>query len=452
MKSLFLRIFLWFCGATAAIVCVIGAGFLLDSPGALMTNWRDLGHGAIISSGRISIESYERGGQAEVARYFRSLAQDLGWRATLFDSSAHELSGSGFSPGTTAIADLLSRSEGEVAIFARQRCAGVQLRSPRGRAYVFLAIMPPREAGFWGRAFVGSFIVAGCFLCYLLARHVTQPAVHLRSLTSRFSRGDLAARITLPSLLERKDEYGELARDFNRMASRIESLIKAQQRLIADVSHELRSPITRLRLALGLMRRNKEGDLRTSLARMEREVERLNVLIAQLLTLSRLECLDQPPPMEPIDLSALVQEIAVDADFEATSMDRSVRLVECAACSMLGAADLLRSAVENAVRNAIKYTAPGTHVIVRLVRANGNRTATIMVEDCGPGVPDRDLPHVFEPFYRADESRERQSGGAGLGLAITQQVVTLHGGSVGAANRESGGLELRITLPVSDAF
>ncbi len=253
-------------------------------------------------------------------------------------------------------------------------------------------------------------------------------------------------------MLQRHDEIGGLARDFNQMASRIETLMKAQKRLIADVSHELRSPITRLSLAIGLMKRRGECDSRVSMSRMEREVERLDALIAQLLTLSRLECLGQPPPMEPIELNSLVQEIAMDADFEATNMDRGVRLLECAACSVRGVRDLVHSAVENVVRNALRYTDPNTQVDIRLLRANGNETATIVVEDHGPGVPAHALDHMFEPFYRVDDARDRRSGGAGLGLAITQQIVMLHGGSVQAANREAGGLEMRITLPVSNGF
>jgi two-component system sensor histidine kinase CpxA len=235
------------------------------------------------------------------------------------------------------------------------------------------------------------------------------------------------------------------------MASRIETLLQAQRRLIADVSHELRSPITRLSLALGLMRRHRDGDPRTSLARMEREVERLNTLIGQLLTLSRLESLDQPPPMESMDLEALVQEVAADADFEATHMHRSVRLVESHPCSMRGARDLLRSAIENVVRNALKYTPPDGQVLIRLLSGPANGAAHIVVEDHGPGIPADALQHVFEPFYRVDEARDRRSGGVGLGLAIARQIVTLHGGSIGAINREAGGLEMRITLPVSQA-
>jgi signal transduction histidine kinase len=226
--------------------------------------------------------------------------------------------------------------------------------------------------------------------------------------------------------------------------------MKAQRRLIADVSHELRSPLTRLSLALGLIRRRKEGDAwGPDIARMEREVERLNTLIGQLLTLSRLESVDRPPPMEMLDLSALVREISADANFEAASMNCGVQLVECAACSMLGSRDLVRSAVENVVRNALKYTRPNTDVLIRLLRVNEEPTATIVVQDHGPGAPTQALAHLFEPFYRVDDARDRGSGGAGLGLAITQQIVRLHGGSVQAVNQQAGGLELRVTLPLA---
>jgi signal transduction histidine kinase len=197
------------------------------------------------------------------------------------------------------------------------------------------------------------------------------------------------------------------------------------------------------------VRRRKNEDAGLSLARMEREVERLNILIDQLLTLSRLESQSQPLPMEMFDLSALVKEIAADAEFEAAAIDRNVQLQECAAYTIMGARDLVRSAVENVVRNAVKYTRPESPVLIHLVRGSGNQAA-IVVEDEGPGVPADALGHIFEPFYRVDEARDRQSGGAGLGLAIVKQIVALHGGSVTAANRTTRGLALRIVLPISN--
>ncbi|MCC6861185.1 MAG: HAMP domain-containing protein [Bryobacterales bacterium] len=444
MKSLFLKMFLWFCGAMIAIVAITIAGLVLDSPGMLATSWRALGEGAVVAIGRTSVESYERGGQAELARYFSLLAQDAGMRAALLDSHNREVSRLGFSPPPGVLADLRSRPEGELAI-SRPGIAAVRLRGGGGASYVFAAVLPAREKSTWARTFLGLIILAGGLLCYLLARHISAPVVHLRALTAKVSGGELAVRVTAPSALRRRDEIGGLSRDFNQMASRIETLMKAQQKLLADVSHELRSPITRLSLALGLMRRRGDPDAGGSLARMEREVERLNALIGQLLTLSRLECLSQPPPMEVFDLCALVREIASDADFEAAGLDRGVELAECEPCPVLGARDLIASAIENVVRNAVRYTKPNTRVTVRLARRGG--AAVVVVEDEGPGVPEGELVHIFEPFYRVSEARERNTGGSGLGLAITHQVVSLHGGSVSAGNRLSGGLEIRITLP-----
>ncbi len=447
MKSLFVRMLLWFCAANGILIGAIVLGYAWSNPDQLPYVWPRVGKGAIVSAGRTAVETYERGGQIQLALYFESLEQDTALKAALYDASGREVSGSDSGPALPSA--LFSHSEGQLMMRLRGHLAGVRLRGSDGQEYAFVATVPRRVVtGFWSRAFMGSLILTGAVLCYLLARHVTAPVVHIRAVTSRFSRGDLAARITMPGLLGREDEVGGLARDFNQMASRIETLMKAQQRLIADVSHELRSPITRLSLALGLVRRRKEGDVGGSIARMEREVERLNVIIGQLLTLSRLESLNEPPPMERLDLSALVKEISADADFEAASMDRSVQLVECAPCSTRGARDLLRSAVENVVRNAVKYTSPNTEVLIRLVRVNGDAKAAIVVEDQGPGVPEQALDHVFEPFYRADEARDRRSGGAGLGLAITHQILTLHGGSIRAVNRASGGLEMRMTLPV----
>lgn len=453
MKSLFLRIFLWFCGGTVVLLFVIGAGFLMDSPGAMAAPWWRLGQGAIVSAGRVAVERYEQGGAEAAERYFRQLNQDTGLRVALYDGNGRLLSGSANSTPGTPLPDLLAGPLDQLTILPIRGMGGVRLTGAGGRPYGFVAVIPRRERfGGWSRTFLFTFLLTSGLLCYLLARHLTSPVVHLRTLTSRFSHGDLAARVTQPALLERKDEVGGLARDFNDMAARIETLLNAQRRLIADVSHELRSPLTRLSLALGLIRRRGDTVSPTSMARMEREVHRLNTLIGQLLTLSRLEALDQPPPMEPIDLAALVQEIAIDAGFETTSSDRGVRLVECAACTMTGARDLLRSAIENVVRNALKYTNPGTVVQIRLARPSGSHTATIVVEDEGPGVPQEDLSHIFEPFYRVQQARERQSGGAGLGLAIAQHVVSLHGGSVSASNRVAGGLELRITLAVDSVF
>ena len=242
-----------------------------------------------------------------------------------------------------------------------------------------------------------------------------------------------------------------MARDFNDMAIRIENLMMGQKRLLADVSHELRSPLTRMQLALTLLRRNVGVEANPSIDRIGRDMERLNSMIQQLLVLSRLECAATPPPMEKLELGEIVTEIVADAAFEAQSMNCSVRLMECCPSAVLGERGLLRGAVENVIRNAVRYTKPDTEVRVRLYRPEGAGQAVITVADSGPGVLESELSHIFEPFYRVGEARERESGGVGLGLAITHQVVNLHGGSVRAYNLPGGGLEVQIAILLADA-
>jgi two-component system sensor histidine kinase CpxA len=445
MRSLFLRLFLWFCATGVLLFVALAVAWAFANPDQLPFAWPSIGRGAIVSAARVAIESYERGGKAELTSYLDSLHRDTGMWSALLDPSGHVLNGN--SP-TPEIPDstLVARSSG-LAILPGH-IAAIRLPGVSGVTYTFVAGLPRRErSGFWSRTFLTSFILTGGLLCYFLARHITSPVVHLRTVTAQFSDGALSTRVTSPAVLNRRDEIGGLAADFNRMAARIESLMRAQQRMIADVSHELRSPLTRLSLALGLVERRAGTDSRQSLTRMKCELERLNALITQLLTLSRLECLEQPLPRETIDLRAMLQEIAADADFEAANMDRSVRLLDSDNCSIRGSHDLARSAIENVVRNALKYTDPNTDVTIQLLCRNNSGTATIIVEDCGPGIPVHALEHIFEPFYRVDEARDRRTGGVGLGLAIAYRIVALHGGSIHASNREGGGLEMRINLP-----
>jgi two-component system sensor histidine kinase CpxA len=228
------------------------------------------------------------------------------------------------------------------------------------------------------------------------------------------------------------------------MAERIESLIEAQRRLLGDISHELRSPLARLSVALGLARRQAGDRAASSLDRMEREAERLNDLIGQLLSLSRLESGAERIDSHKIDLARLVREVAEDADFEARSRNRSVRILSVDECSVEGNHRLLASAIENVVRNAARHTAEGTQVEISL---RCNDRARIVVRDHGEGVPESMLGNIFRPFYRVEDARDRQSGGSGLGLAITERAVRLHGGEVRAENAEGGGLIIEISLP-----
>ena len=237
------------------------------------------------------------------------------------------------------------------------------------------------------------------------------------------------------------------------MAERIESLVMSQHRLLGDISHELRSPLARLSVALGLARQNA-GEATPAITsahnRIEREIERLNELIGQLLTLTRLETDAERLETARIDLRELVNLIVEDADFEARNRNRNVRLLTDEECHVTGNAELLRSAIENVVRNAVRYTAEHTSVEVALRCSSiGDPGVRISVRDHGKGVPEEALTEIFRPFYRLTEARDRQTGGTGLGLAIAERAVCLHGGTVRATNASDGGLVVEIKLPAA---
>jgi two-component system, OmpR family, sensor histidine kinase CpxA len=274
--------------------------------------------------------------------------------------------------------------------------------------------------------------------------------VKLRAATRRVAGGDLKARVG-PAIGKRRDELADLGRDFDLMAERIESLMMAQHRLVSDISHELRSPLARLGVALELARQRAGDEAKSPLDRIEREADRLNELIEQLLTLSKLEIGNQPAPGRPVDLELLVRQIASDADYEARDRNRVARVVASESWVTTGSEELLRRAVENVVRNAVRYTAENTEVEISL-RREPPSLAVITVRDHGPGAPESSLMDIFRPFYRVADARDRQTGGVGLGLAIAERAVKLHGGTVSASNAPDGGLIVEIKLPAAPLF
>jgi signal transduction histidine kinase len=232
--------------------------------------------------------------------------------------------------------------------------------------------------------------------------------------------------------------------------ARLEALLTSQQLLFRNLSHELRSPLARVQVALGLLRQHTGTEAARYLERIDREVDRLNRLIGQMLTLARLESGVEVAQGEVCDLRALVQEVGADGHFEAQARQGAVTLVAAEACRVAGNTELLHSAIENVVRNAVRYTTAGTTTEVPM---SGHATpagphAVIEVRDYGPGVPEAELAHLFQPFYRLTPARGPQPDGAGLGLAITARVVQLHGGTLAAANAPGGGLRVTIRLPM----
>jgi two-component system sensor histidine kinase CpxA len=242
----------------------------------------------------------------------------------------------------------------------------------------------------------------------------------------------------------RKDEIGEVGLAFNHMAERISLLVSNQQRLFRDISHELRTPLARQQIALELLARKLPDTEHQSLHRIEREIERMNALIDQVLTLLRLEQNDQSPTIETYDLSHLLCKLIQDAQFEAQSKDQ-VHLQQPDNNLLTGQPELVSRAVENILRNAMRYTPNNAGVFLQV--DNYKDTVVIRIEDEGEGVPEDSLKHLFEPFYRVESSRNQQIGGYGVGMAIAEQAIRAQGGTIEAINRVTGGLRVDITLP-----
>ena len=299
-----------------------------------------------------------------------------------------------------------------------------------GRANWFFWYLQPAHLG---------VLALAVLLCYALAYHLTAPLRRLRNAVDRFGRGELDARAEE----SRRDELGDLAGSFNRMADHIQTLRAAERRLLLDISHELRSPLARLSVAVELARSGEPGGL--PLDRIQKEADRLNTLITQLLEVTRVEGDDTQRKLERVRLDELVGGLVDDCSIEAQARGCSLEFSKPAAVSMDGDSELLRRAIENVMRNAIRYAPPASKVEIGV--ENGGERARVRVRDYGPGVPADALPKLFDPFYRVDSDRSRFRGGVGLGLSIARRAIELHRGTLRASNA-SPGLLVEIDLPV----
>ncbi len=451
MRSLFLKIFLSFWLAQALFVVLAILVTLALGPPPASPRWEYL-RSSVASQ---VVAAFERGGETEGRNSLEELQKSLHLRAYMFDDQGEEISRR---PVPEWARQVLHgeqpRSKGAFPWRPSERFVSQPVVGASGRRYTLVAELPPGRPVFFAEHRIHGLgivvaIVSSGLVCYLLAWYLTAPVIKLRAATRRLAGGNLSARAGAPANRGR-DEIAGLVRDFDSMAERLENLVNAQSRLLKDISHELRSPLARLNVALGLVRQRTGPEAETALERIELEAGRLNELIGRLLTISRLEDAGEPLQKFPLRLGELVREIAQDADFEAQSRNRRVNCVIVEECPILGNASLLRSAIENVVRNATRYTREGSAVEVRLEQAGGSNgpEALVRVADSGPGVPEEALDKLFRPFYRLDDARGRETGGVGLGLAITERAMRLHGGSVRAANRPEGGLLVELRLPL----
>lgn len=450
MKSLFLKIFLSFWVAQALFIVLAMAVTLALRPRS--STWEALRTTALNDA----VSAYEEGGSHQLRQYLENLEATQHVRAYLFNEQGEEMSHRGAPDWAVRLASGGPRLPRDGVVFPPPPVQRESRASSDGNhRYTLVMGMPPGPRVFFGPrglplpGLIIAVLSSG-LVCYFLAWYMTKPVTRLRAATQQLAGGDLTARAGVPDN-RRHDEIGGLVRDFDTMATRLENLVKAQSRLLNDISHELRSPLARLNVALGLARQRSGPESAAMLERIELEAARLNELIGRLLTLARMEDGEQRIPSTPVLLDEVILTVTEDAEFEAQARHCHVHgEIPEGSWAVRGDASLLHSAIENVVRNAIRYTREGSTVEVRLEKRgnDGLAEAVVQVADCGDGVPADALEKLFQPFYRLDDARGRHTGGVGLGLAITERAVRFHGGRVAAMNRPEGGLIVEIHLPL----
>jgi two-component system sensor histidine kinase CpxA len=444
-RSLFLKIFLWF---GAVVLTFIVGTFIVGEMMRPEPPMRRPLDPILDVYAKDASAVYERGGQAALIVYLDRVQSESHLRLFLFDSKLQELTGRRMPATAPNVARKVLETKlpqsaaehGSAPLVARP------VLSDGGSQYVLIAELAHPPEPFHPLMHLLAIVLTGGLFCYWLARHLTSPVAKLRAATRELASGNLSARVG-PTLGKRRDELASLAADFDEMAEKIQSLVDSQRRLLGDISHELRSPLARLNVALELARQRSGAAATSALERIQLEAENLNEMIGQLLTLTRLESGAEEIRKTEFDLALLVSAVTDDADFEARSRKRSVKFEAAEACVIAGNEHLLRRAIENVVRNAVQYTAEATAVEVKLECLDKQGAAVITVRDHGAGVPENALTEIFRPFYRVDDARDREAGGVGLGLAIAERAVRSHSGKVEAINASDGGLVVTISLP-----
>ncbi|MFC1694619.1 ATP-binding protein [Pseudomonadota bacterium] len=329
----------------------------------------------------------------------------------------------------------------------------VDFQDAEGKNYTILTVnrtppatlLAPGPQGTALRLVAAAAISA--LISYFLARSLVTPLEELRRASRKIAAGDLATRVskTMPG---RQDEIGQLATDFDVMTSRLQAMQQANRRLLQDVSHELRSPLARLSVALEIARKKGAGGIESELDRIALEGERLESLVNDVLGMLRESSETAARLDDDLDLTILLNDLVEIVNYEVPEGKPGISWQAPESCVFRGDRELLWRAVENLLRNALRFTDPDRGVQLSLQVSKRKSRARIMVRDYGCGVPEAELEKIFEPFYRVQESRERGTGGHGLGLSIAANAVQRHGGSILAVNAEGGGLLVTISLPL----
>ena len=400
-----------------------------------------------------AVRTYEAGGPEAFARFSQRDVANKTEQLFLLDGFYRDVL---LRPLTSDGLRVARAAKNGQLLMLRNDIAAYRFISPSGHPYILMLYLKPslRKLGDvllgQGLPYTISLILLVTLLCFALAYHIAAPIHTIQSTARRVAQGDLKARVPA-SVSRRFDELSALAKDFDSMVGRLDLLIQTQKNLLNSVSHELRSPLARINLSVALLKKRYSEDSDDMFQRLDRDVTRIDLLVGQLLTLSRLEAGLSSAEREGVDLTQLVEAAAADSNFEAEASGKSVSFRTTDEI-ILGNADphALRSACENVIRNAVRFTQPGTvvEVVLEVQQGTLGRLAIVTIRDYGPGVPEESLQAIFAPFYRIGGDPEGADGN-GLGLAIASEAIRLHHGTIGAANLRPTGLEITIRLPIA---
>jgi two-component system sensor histidine kinase CpxA len=447
MHSLFLRIFVLFWLAMALIVgASIATTFTIAAREYEPPDLQRRPNAAIQAS-----EVLDRGGIGALRAWLQANKNSLGDRDLfIVGPDGRDILARHLPESAARRLESVNRDPGTPSGHYRPSHAAPQIVAADGTLYTVLS--SPHRPSIFGALSLPAIsltilaiaLVVSAITSWWLAEHLSAPIRRIQEGARALASENLDIRVS-DGLEGRKDELAVLARDFDAMADQLRANRSATTQLLRDISHELRSPLARMRVALGLARQ-PPADMARQLDRLEREIERLDSMISQVLKLARLHGADARIEKESFELDEVIEEVVRDANFEGAVKSCTVNVQGSANAAILGNRELLRSAIENVLRNAVRYSPTETPVDLSVARARSG--LEIAIADHGPGVPPADLERIFEPFYRVAESRDRDSGGEGIGLAITAQVMKAHGGFARARNTP-GGFEVRLSLPDS---
>jgi len=455
IRRLFTKVFLWFWLTVLALFAI----FLASRIGTRLVPSTDISASFAPRVADEAAEAYESGGPQGFEQFARGLVGKSGIELYLIDGYGKDVLYRPIPSDSLSIVRS-ARSDGRILsrYGLRSHSSSYKFISPLGHPYVLLVRLPFQLTKFLdttpggGLPFFGVVLLMVTLFCFWLTYHIVAPIQGIQSAARKVAAGDLSVRAPV-EISKRHDELAALAADFDAMVERMSAFVRSQKDLLSTVSHELRSPLTRLIMSLTLLRKESPPESEELLQRMERDIERIDTLMGQLLTFARLETGLSSDGRSNVDLSQLVQEVVADGDFEARACGKSVRL-QAEGVMVVEKADqqALRSACENVIRNAIRFTPPGTEVevILKTEGMSPSSQAVISVRDSGRGVPEELLQQIFQPFFRVKEpgGNPRATNGTGLGLAIAHEAIRQHRGTIIASNANPIGLEVKIMLPI----